>query len=167
MAESVGQFFSQYLPPQAVVFLISLLPILELRGGLIVSALLGLPWLEGALISIVGNALPVPIIILFVLKVLDFLSRRGPLQKMARWFQQKGRAGGEKLKAKYGNRLWLGLFLFVAIPLPGTGAWTGSLIAAFLGLPPRESAPPIAMGILGAAAVMSVLTYVIPWLVRG
>lgn len=164
MLETVLSFFQESVNPKVLVFLISLLPILELRGALIAASLLGVPWQVAAPLAVVGNLLPVPFIIYFIESILNFLAIRGPIQKIASKLIQKGRAGGEKMLAKYPNQLMLGLFLFVAIPLPGTGAWTGALIAALLGLPPRKSILPIALGIMVACLLMLLLTYFVPGL---
>ena len=164
MLETVLSIFQESVNPKVLVFLISLLPILELRGALIAASLLGVPWQVAAPLAVVGNLLPVPFIIYFIESILNFLAIRGPIQKIASKLIQKGRAGGEKMLAKYPNQLMLGLFLFVAIPLPGTGAWTGALIAALLGLPPRKSILPIALGIMVACLLMLLLTYFVPGL---
>lgn len=164
MLETVLSFFQESVNPKVLVFLISLLPILELRGALIAASLLGVPWQVAAPLAVVGNLLPVPFIIYFIESILNFLAIRGPIQKIASKLIQKGRAGGEKMLEKYPNQLLLGLFLFVAIPLPGTGAWTGALIAALLGLPPRKSILPIALGIMVACLLMLLLTYFVPGL---
>lgn len=164
MLETVLSFFQESVNPKVLVFLISLLPILELRGALIAASLLGVPWQVAAPLAVVGNLLPVPFIIYFIESILNFLAIRGPIQKIASKLIQKGRAGGEKMLAKYPNQLMLGLFLFVAIPLPGTGAWTGALIAALLGLPPRKSILPIALGTMVACLLMLLLTYFVPGL---
>ncbi|MCC9273476.1 COG2426 family protein [Enterococcus aquimarinus] len=164
MLETVLSFFQESVNPKVLVFLISLLPILELRGALIAASLLGVPWQVAAPLAVVGNLLPVPFIIYFIESILNFLAIRGPIQKIASKLIQKGRAGGEKMLEKYPNQLMLGLFLFVAIPLPGTGAWTGALIAALLGLPPRKSILPIALGIMVACLLMLLLTYFVPGL---
>lgn len=164
MLETVLSFFQESVNPKVLVFLISLLPILELRGALIAASLLGVPWQVAAPLAVVGNLLPVPFIIYFIESILNFLAIRGPIQKIASKLIQKGRAGGEKMLEKYPNQLMLGLFLFVAIPLPGTGAWTGALIAALLGLPPKKSILPIALGIMVACLLMLLLTYFVPGL---
>lgn len=164
MLETVLSFFQESVNPKVLVFLISLLPILELRGALIAASLLGVSWQVAAPLAVVGNLLPVPFIIYFIESILNFLAIRGPIQKIASKLIQKGRAGGEKMLEKYPNQLMLGLFLFVAIPLPGTGAWTGALIAALLGLPPRKSILPIALGIMVACLLMLLLTYFVPGL---
>ncbi|MDR3240499.1 MAG: small multi-drug export protein [Clostridiales bacterium] len=165
MAEALIQTLQHYFSPSVVVFLISLLPLLELRGGMIAARLLGLPWAKAIIISIIGNILPIPFIILFIEKILRWMRDHGPFKGVARWIDNKGAAQGAKMQAKYPKQMQLGLFLFVAIPLPGTGAWTGALIASFLGLPPKKSAPYIGLGVLGAGIVMSIITYVIPAIV--
>ena len=164
MLETVLSFFQESVNPKVLVFLISLLPILELRGALIAASLLGVPWQVAAPLAVVGNLLPVPFIIYFIESILNFLAIRGPIQKIASKLIQKGRAGGEKMLEKYPNQLMLGLFLFVAIPLPGTGAWTGALIAALLGLLHRKSILPIAIGIVVACLLKLLLTYFVPGL---
>ncbi|MDR1069783.1 MAG: small multi-drug export protein [Gracilibacteraceae bacterium] len=166
MAESISSFLAQYASPPVTVFLISMLPVLELRGGMIAAALLGLPWEQALLISLLGNMLPVPFIILFIRRILALLRRGGPLRSFALWLENKGTAGGARLQERYPRSLWLGLLLFVAVPLPGTGAWTGALIAALLGLRPYKSALAICLGVMGAAGVMLILTYGLPALAR-
>lgn len=165
MAETVTHFLQEYLSPPIVVFIISMLPILELRGGMVAAALLGIPWGTAIVISVLGNMLPIPFILLFIRKILDLLKKTGPFRKIAEHFESKALRGGADLVEKYPTRIAVGLWLFVAIPLPMTGAWTGSLIAAFIGLPLKRSAPAILCGILTASIIMSVITYVIPWLV--
>ncbi|MGD9559368.1 MAG: COG2426 family protein [Oscillospiraceae bacterium] len=162
MAEKVSLFLRRYLSPELIVFLISLLPILELRGGLVAAKLFDIPWHIAAPIAIIGNILPVPFIIFFIERILNFLKEHGPIKKFAGWIEAKGRKAGASLEAKYPKSLYFGLFIFVAIPLPGTGAWTGSLAAALLGLKPSKSAIPICLGVLGACVIMSLLAYVVP-----
>lgn len=162
MAERLATFLKQYIPPELVVFIISMLPILELRGGIIVAKLLGIPWLTAAIICFIGNIIPVPFIIIFIERILRFLKDHGPIKKLARAIEEKGMKKGAELMEKYPRRVQFGLFIFVAIPLPGTGAWTGSLIAALMGLPPKRSAPPIILGVLGALIIMSVIFYAFP-----
>jgi len=163
MTESIGAFLSQYIPPELAVFIVSLLPILELRSGLIVARVVfEMPLYIAAPIAIIGNMLPVPFIIFFIERILGFLQKHGPIKKFAGWLERKGRSAGDKLRTKYPKSLWIGLFLFVAIPLPGTGAWTGSLAAALLGLKPKQAMVPICLGVLGACLIMSLLTYAVP-----
>lgn len=164
MAERVTELLQNYLSPELVVFIISMLPILELRGGLIAASLLGVPWKTATVISIIGNMLPIPFILLFIRQFLKLLKRFQPFRGLVRWLEEKAHRKGAELMQQHPRSVQIGLFLFVAIPLPGTGAWTGSLIAAFLGLKIERSAPPIGLGVLGAAVIMLVVTYVIPTL---
>lgn len=164
MAESVSLFLREYFSAELVVFIISLLPVLELRGGMIAATLLGVPWGKAMLISIAGNIIPVPFIILFIQKILLFLKDHGPFKRFARWIERKGMTKGKELQDKYPAQLMLGLLLFVAIPLPGTGAWTGSLVASFLGFDLKKAAPAICLGVLGASLIMLTITYIIPGL---
>ncbi|MDL2327587.1 small multi-drug export protein [Ruminococcaceae bacterium OttesenSCG-928-A11] len=162
LVPAISAFLERYLSPEIIVFVVSLLPILELRGGLIVAKLLGVPLLTAIPIAVIANALPVPFIIFFIERILGFLKEHGPIKKFARWIEEKGKRAGAKLQGEHSKSLWVGLFLFVAIPLPGTGAWTGSLAAALLGLSPKKSMIPIFCGILGACVIMSIVAYAIP-----
>jgi uncharacterized membrane protein len=162
MVEWVSATLNHYFSPSVVVFLISMLPVLELRGGLVAAALLGIPWSRAIVISIVGNILPIPIVLIFLERILRWMKDHEPFTGVARWVERKGMKHGAALQSKYPKQLQLGLFLFVAIPLPGTGAWTGALIASFLGLDLKKSAPCICLGVLSAGVIMSVITYVIP-----
>lgn len=162
MIESITHFLNSYFPPELVIFLISMMPILELRLGLVAAKLLGVPFLVAYPICIIGNILPVPFIILFIERILAFLKDHGPIKKFARWIEEKGHKAGAQLQEKYPRQLLLGLFVFVAIPLPGTGAWTGSLAAALMGLPLKKAAPPICLGVVGASLIMSLISYAIP-----
>ncbi|RLK63359.1 hypothetical protein D3H64_05095 [Atopobacter sp. AH10] len=162
MVETVVAFFKEYLTSEMIVFIVSLMPILELRGGLVAASLLGLPWMKAASIAVIGNLLPVPFIVFFIEKILEYLAKHGPIKNLARTMMKKGRSKGLELQNRYPNSILLGLFLFVGIPLPGTGAWTGSLIAAFLGVKPKNALWPIALGVLLACLIMSVLSYALP-----
>lgn len=162
MVHTLIDYLKQGLSPEWVVFLISMLPVLELRGGLIAASLLGLPWVKATVIAIIGNALPVPFIVYFVERILNILCERGPFKLLARKMVQKGRQGSQALTEKYPNSIWLGLMLFVGIPLPGTGAWTGALVAAFLRQKPRQSIFPIALGLVMATVIMLAITYLAP-----
>ncbi|WEV45770.1 small multi-drug export protein [Streptococcaceae bacterium ESL0687] len=164
MVEVVVEFFKQYLGPKMMVFIISILPVLELRGGLVAARLLDLPWYQAGPIAVLGTMLPVPFIIFFIEKILDFLSLHGPIKGLAKKIVKEGREGGEKLKKKYPNSLNIGLLLFAAIPFPGFGAWTGALIAALLGMSPKKSLPAIFAGTVIAAALMLILAYLMPGL---
>lgn len=162
MIESLISFFRDFLGPEMTVFFISLLPVLELRGGLLAASLLGVPWTIAAPIAVIGNLLPIPFILFFIEAILNALSNVRPIKKMVDNIKGKGHAGGSKMLEKYPNQIMIGLFFFVAIPLPGTGAWTGALIAALLGLPPKKSLLAIISGVIVACMVMLMLTYLIP-----
>ncbi|MCD7769961.1 MAG: small multi-drug export protein [Oscillospiraceae bacterium] len=139
-----------------VTLIVSMLPIIELRGAIPIGAALGLPVWQAALISIVGNILPAPFIIAFVRVVMDWLrtkSRR--MQKFVAWLEAKGT--GKKAERVRQYEFW-GLVLFVAIPLPGTGAWTGALVAALLDVRMKRALPAIVLGVLIAAVIISLAT---------
>ncbi|MEG1651299.1 MAG: small multi-drug export protein [Oscillospiraceae bacterium] len=133
------------------VFFISMLPIIELRGAIPVGIGMDLPMLPTFIVAVVGNALPVPIIIFFAKRVLEWLSK---FAKIGPFFQKIIDKATEKSKS-FGKYELLALFAFVAIPLPGTGAWTGSLIAAILQLDWRKALVAIFFGIIGAGIIMS------------
>lgn len=142
---------------EIVVFIISLMPILELRGGLIAAALLKVEPAVGYIISIIGNTIPVPFILLFITKILDWMERSKFkfIKKVATWIRKKADKNKGKIE-KYG---YVGLIMFVGIPLPGTGAWTGCLIASLLGLDRKKSFFCTMAGILIASIIMMILSY--------
>ena len=161
MAESLTTYFQELgLAPELVIFVVSLLPIIELRGGLIAAAILGVEWYVALPICIVGNMLPIPFILLFIRKVFGWLKKITWLQGTIEKLETKTRKKGEKIQKK---RL-LGLMLFVGIPLPGTGAWTGALAADLLDLRIKHSLPTIAIGVVLASVIMLVVSYFIPGL---
>ena len=137
-------------------FLISMVPVLELRAGIPYGVSLGLDFHAAALAASLGNLLPVPIIILFVRQVFAWLRKRSKgLDIWISGMETKAELKGEKVR-RYGS---LGLILLVAIPLPGTGAWTGALVAAVLGLRMRDALPAIVLGVVIAAAIVLGVTY--------
>jgi uncharacterized membrane protein len=146
------------LPPILVPFIISMIPILELRGGLIAASLLGIPMWQAIGVCILGNILPIPFILLFIEKVLDWMEKCkiGWMRKLALWL--KARGTGKKAE-KIRKVEFVGLLLFVGIPLPGTGAWTGSLIAALLHVSRKKSVPAIFLGLIMATIIMCLLFY--------
>ena len=140
---------------QLMVFIISLMPILELRGGLIAAALLKLNPVESYVISIIGNIIPVPFILWFINRILEWMRKGKRLSKVAKWLDKKV----EKRKGtieKYG--FW-GLVLFVGIPLPGTGAWTGCLIASVLEMDRKKSFLAAMIGIFVASIIMMIVSF--------
>ena len=137
-----------------LVFLISMVPLIELRGAIPYSQVMGLPLLESYIIAIIGNMLPVPIIYLFARKVLEWGADKPVIGGFFTWCLEKGKHGGEKLQAKAGKGLFIALLLFVGIPLPGTGAWTGTLPASLLDIDFKSSILAVMGGVLLAGVIM-------------
>lgn len=142
---------------EILVFIISLMPILELRGGLIAAALLGLSPGPAYAISMIGNILPVPFILLLINKILEWMrnSKINFFNKVASWLDGKVEKHKRQIE-KYG---YLGVVLFVGIPLPGTGAWTGSLIASVLELNRKKTFIAVLIGIIIASIIMMAVSY--------
>mgnify|MGYP003571241692 CR=1 FL=1 len=140
---------------ELMVFIISLMPILELRGGLIAAALLNLNPVESYIIAIIGNVIPVPFILWFITRIIDWMRKGKRLSKVAKWLDKKIDKHKGQIE-KYG--FW-GLVFFVGIPLPGTGAWTGCLIAAVLEMDRKKSFLAAMIGILMASIIMMVLSF--------
>lgn len=142
---------------ELIVFIISILPILELRGGLIAASLLNVSPLTGYIVSIIGNTLPVPFILLFINKILDWMgkSKIKWMNKLSKWLDKKARKHKDSIE-KYG---YLGLTLFVGVPLPGTGAWTGCLAASVLNMEKKKSFISIMLGIIMASIIMMLISY--------
>lgn len=142
---------------EAIIFIISMIPILELRGGLLAAspALLDVPILKAIPICIVGNLLPIPFILLLIEQVLIWMEQIPGLGRIALWLRQKA----DKNKGQVERYGFWGLVLFVGIPLPGTGAWTGSLVAALLHMRFRKAFAAILLGIAIATIIMSLLSY--------
>ena len=155
IVNSMVGFFKDTIPSELIVFVISLFPILELRGGMIAAKLLDVEFVKAFFICYVGNILPLPFILLFIRKIFQFLKRFEKIGKLIEKLEIRSMRKSESVK-KY--RLW-GLFAFVAIPLPGTGGWTGSLIAALLDMRISHSFPVIAVGVLVANIIMSIFSY--------
>ena len=140
---------------EILVFIISLFPILELRGGLIAAALLGLSPLKSYIICIVGNILPVPFILLLINKILEWMRNSKHCKKIANWLDKKV----EKHKGQIEKYGYLGIILFVGIPLPGTGAWTGSLIASVLEMDKKRTFFAVCLGVIMASIIMMILSF--------
>ena len=137
------------------IFLISMLPVVELRGAIPVGAAIGLPWYLNMIVSIVGNLLPVPFILLFSVKAFEFMKKHNILVKFIEKIENRAKKRSEGLATGE----FIGLMLFVAIPFPGTGAWTGALIAALLQCDRKRSFIYITLGVLIAAAIMTAASY--------
>ena len=140
------------------VFLVSMVPLIELRGAIPYGVMFGLPLWLTFLIAIVGNMLPVPIIFFFARRVLEWGADKPVIGKIFTVFLEKGHKGGEKLKAKAGRGLYWALLLFVGIPLPGTGAWTGTLAASLLDMDFKKSVLACVGGVLLAGCIMGLLS---------
>lgn len=136
--------------------LVSMIPVIELRGGIPFGVAAGLPVWAAYLAAVIGNLIPVPFIIVYIRRIFMWMRRRLPkLNSLVDKLERKAHLKGQKVtRYKY-----LGLAIFVAIPLPGTGAWTGALVAAFLDMPLRKAIPSIAAGVVVAGAAISILTF--------
>jgi uncharacterized membrane protein len=143
-----------------IAFLISMLPLAELRGGMIFASASGIPLWEAFILCCAGNILPVPFILFFLRKVFGLLEKNRHTARLILWLEGKAK----KAEKKIGKYELFGLFLFVAIPLPGTGAWTGALVAAVFDMRIKRAFPAIAAGVVGAGIIMSVVSYWIPGL---
>ena len=146
---------SQFISPEGAVFIISMIPILELRGGLLAASLLKISAAKALPICIVGNIIPIPFILLFIRQIFKWMKKtklfRGLIIKM------ENRAMGKSDQIK--RYEFLGLLLFVGIPLPGTGAWTGALIASLLEVDIKKSSSAILCGLFMASAIMYIVSY--------
>ena len=137
------------------VFIISLLPILELRGGLLAAGLLNLNPIIAYIVSIVGNLLPIPFILLFLTPVFNWMKKTKLLRKIV----EKMEAKADKHKDKFEKGEFIALILFVGIPLPGTGAWTGALVASVMGMDRKKAMLAIVLGVILASIIMMILSY--------
>ncbi len=159
--ESLVQWFttnlSPYISEHMVVFLISMLPILELRGGLLAASLLKVPPLEAIPVCVVGNIIPIPFILLFIQQIFKWLKDVKLFRPLIVKLEEKAMGKSDQIR-KY--EFW-GLVAFVGIPLPGTGAWTGALIASLLGIEIKKSSAAILVGIAMATIIMYIFSYVI------
>ena len=136
------------------VFFVSMVPLIELRGAIPYSTVKGLPLFQSYIVAIIGNMLPVPIIYLFARKVLEWGADKPVTGGFFSWCLEKGKQGGEKLQAKAGQGLFIALLLFVGVPLPGTGAWTGTLAASLLDIDFKSSILAVMGGVLMAGLIM-------------
>ncbi len=149
--EALGGIPSQ----EAAVFLISTLPVLELRGGLLAASYLGIDMVRAILICIAGCFLPVPFILLLIRRILRIMKEVRITKRLAEKVEHHAMEKSEQI----GRYEFWGLFVFVAVPLPGTGAWTGSLVAALLGMKTGRAALAIFLGVLVSAAMMTGVAY--------
>ena len=139
------------------IFFVSMVPLIELRLAMPIAVGLDLPYLPALVVCVLGNMLPVPVIYFFARKVLVWGAGKKYIGKAFRFFLEKGRRAGERLTAKTGKGgLFLALLLFVGIPLPGTGAWTGTLAASFLNMGIKSTALSVSLGVVLAGIIMAV-----------
>lgn len=157
--DSIVQWFTANLGPyvskEALIFIISLFPILELRGGLLAASLLKVNYLTALPLCVIGNILPIPFILLFIRKIFGWMKKSRVLRPLVEKLENRAMGRSDQIQ----NYEFLGLLLFVGIPLPGTGAWTGALIASLLQIDIKKSSVAILAGITLAAVIMSIVSY--------
>ena len=148
---------AQFISPEGAVFIISMIPILELRGGLLAASLLKISAVKAIPLCVIGNIIPIPFILLFIRKIFKVMKKTKLFHGLIVRLENRAMRKSDQVK-KY--EFW-GLVLFVGIPLPGTGAWTGSLIAALLGMKFKKAFPAVVIGICMATVIMWFLSYVL------
>lgn len=154
VVEAIVGFLKQRVTKELIVFIISMIPILELRGSLIAAGFLKMPFLSTYILAVIGNMLPIPFILFFIDRIFLWL-KKTPMKNTVIRLENRALSKSDIIK-KYGK---LGLFLFVAIPIPGTGAWTGSLVAVLLRMKFKDSILPIFLGVLTAGLIMSLISF--------
>ncbi len=165
--DPIRDFLARYLGEELCVIICSMFPIIELRGAIPMAKLLELPWWQAYLFSVIGNMLPVPIILLFIKKFITWSmnSKIKFLNKLANWLNRKV----EKNRPKIEKYAFWGLCIFIAIPLPTTGAWTGSLVAAMIDMKFWKAMLTAFVGVLLAGAIVTIIVYggveALSWLV--
>ncbi len=147
----------QYL----ILFFVSMVPLIELRGALPMAEGMNLPMLPSYIVCIIGNMIPVPFIFFFARKVLEWGADKPVIGKFFTFCLEKGHKGGQKLQEKAGRGLFVALLLFVGIPLPGTGAWTGTLAASLLDMDFKSSVLAVLGGVLMAGIIMAFASMVL------
>lgn len=155
LVEALVTFFGTTIPKELTVFVISLMPVLELRGGLIAARLLEMDVLNAFFFCFVGNMLPIPFILLFIRKIFDWMRRWKHFGKIILKLEGKAEKHRKTIE-KYGA--W-GLLILVAVPLPGTGAWTGALVAALMDIRMKRALPIIAIGVFIAGLIVGGISF--------
>ena len=155
IVQSLVNALSGKISSEFIVFIVSMIPILELRGSILAAGFMDTTFLPTYIAAVLGNMLPIPFILIFIEIVFNWMEKVNCLKKIPQKIKEKALSKSEQIE-KYG---YFGLFLFVAIPLPGTGAWTGSLLAVLLGLKKGKSLLAIFLGVLTAGLVMSLLAF--------
>ncbi len=146
---------SQFISPEGAVFIISMIPILELRGGLLAASLLKISAAKALPICIVGNIIPIPFILLFIRQIFKWMKKTKTFRGLITKLENRAMGKSDQIK----RYEFLGLLLFVGIPLPGTGAWTGALIASLLEVDIKKSSIAILCGLFMASAIMYIVSY--------
>ena len=150
IVQKIIDLFGSGIGKEIAVFVISMLPILELRGGLLAASIIGMDFIPAYIISILGNCLPIPFVLIFLDKIFNWLTEKIVVKLEKKILSKKAQI------EKYG---YLGLLLFVGIPLPGTGAWTGAGLAVLLRLDKKKSSIAIFLGVILASIIMSIISY--------
>ena len=162
IVEAIVEWFSNFpIPKEVVTFIISMLPVLELRGGMVAAALMNIPYFEALGICLAGNILPIPFLLLLINPLFAWMKGTKLLRPIVERLEKRTLSKKDKLEK---GEFW-GLLIFVGIPLPGTGAWTGAILAALLGIKLKKSSVAIGLGVILAAAIMSFITYALPWII--
>lgn len=154
IVQSIVEMFQGSVPKELIVFFVSMVPVLELRGSILAAGFLKMEFLSTFIIAVIGNMVPIPFVLLFLNKIFDWM-KKTRFHGAAEWLENTAMKKSDQIQ-KYGK---YGLFLFVAIPLPGTGAWTGSMIAALLRMRKRDALPWIFLGVVAAGLIMSLLSF--------
>lgn len=154
LVELIVETFSGKISKEIIVFIVSMIPILELRGSILAAGFLKMEFLSTFIIAVIGNMLPIPFILIFIDKIFGWM-KKTRLKNLVEKLENKALSKSDQIR-KYGR---FGLFLFVAIPLPGTGAWTGSLAASLLRMKFKDSIWPIFFGVVTAGLIMSLLSF--------
>lgn len=165
MTDSLINWFTNtlsFMPKEAVAFIISMVPILELRGGLVAASLLGIGVFKAIALCVIGNVVPIPFILFFITPIFNWMKKTKLFRPLVEKLEEKSMSKSDQIQ-KY--EFW-GLALFVGIPLPGTGAWTGALIAALLGIDIKKASLSIFIGIIIATVIMTFISYGIPFAIR-
>lgn len=165
MTDSLINWFTStlsFMPKELVVFIISMVPILELRGGLVAASLLGIGVFKAIFLCVLGNIVPIPFILFFITPIFNWMKKTKLFKATVEKLEEKSMAKSEQIQ-KY--EFW-GLALFVGVPLPGTGAWTGALIASLLGIKTKKASLAIFTGVIIATVIMTIISYGIPWAIQ-
>ena len=154
IVELIVEKFGGKVAKELIVFVISMIPILELRGSILAAGFLKMEFLSTFIVAVIGNMLPIPFILLFIDKIFEWL-KKTKLKNIVEKLESRALSKSGQIQ-KYGK---FGLFLFVAIPLPGTGAWTGALAASLLRMKPKDAIMPIFLGVVTAGLIMSLISF--------